>query len=169
MGYSYSTQQNSTELQSSSQQRQSEHIYVLFINNTVRTYHNDFEVCYKEARRLCKNITFDLMMTHGSSNYVSFEEEKREDGSCNIIIYCTPKNMLGNIIRQIDSVILIKKIEKLNPTEEEYTTKKYVENMTEENEDDNESENESSEQDEEGDNKDEEEVEENEVSEEKTE
>jgi hypothetical protein len=165
MGYSYSTQQNSTQLQSSSQQRQSEHIYVLFINNTVRTYHNDFEVCYKEARRLCKNITFDLMMTHGSSNNVSFEEEKREDSSCNIIIYCTPKNMLGNIIRQIDSVILIKKIEKLNPTEEEYTTKKYVENMTEENEtSDNDEEDEN--EDEEDENEDEEE---NKVTEEKTE
>ena len=108
----------------------SEHIYILFMNNTVKTYHDDFEVCYKEARRLCKNITFDLMMTYGSSNYVSFEEEIRDDGSCNIVIYSTPKNMFGNMSRQIDTVILIKKIEKLKSEEEEYATRTHVENVT---------------------------------------
>ena len=130
MGYSYSKQQSSTDNQNMTQVQNVEHIYILFMNNTVKTYHDDFEVCYKEARRLCKNITFDLMMTYGYSNYVSFEEEIRDDGSCNIVIYSTPRNMFGNISRQIDTVILIKKIEKLKPVEEEYTTHTHVENVT---------------------------------------
>jgi hypothetical protein len=130
MGYSYSKQQSSNDNENSTQVQNSEHIYILFMNNTVKTYHDDFEVCYKEARRLCKNITFDLMMTYGSSNYVSFEEEIRDDGSCNIVIYSTPKNMFGNMSRQIDTVILIKKIEKLKSVEEEYATRTHVENVT---------------------------------------
>lgn len=130
MGYSYSKQQSSNDNENSTQVQNSEHIYILFMNNTVKTYHDDFDVCYKEARRLCKNITFDLMMTYGSSNYVSFEEEIRDDGSCNIVIYSTPRNMFGNMSRQIDTVILIKKIEKLKRVEEEYTTRTHVENVT---------------------------------------
>lgn len=147
MGYSYSKQQSSADNKNSIQDQNTENVYILFMNNTVKTYHNDFDVCYKEARRLCKNITFELMMTYGSSNYVSFEEEIRDDGSCNIVIYSTPRNMFGNMSRQIDTVILIKKIEKLKPVEEEYTTRTHVENVTDNITQDNEENNDYSEND----------------------
>jgi hypothetical protein len=147
MGYSYSKQQSSTDTQKSTQDQNTENVYILFMNNTVKTYHNDFDVCYKEARRLCKNITFELMMNYGSSNYVSFEEEIRDDGSCNIVIYSTPRNMFGNMSRQIDTVILIKKIEKLKPIEEDYTTRTNVENITNNISQDNEENNDDSEND----------------------
>lgn len=130
MGYSYSKQQSCTENQTSAQVKNDEHVYILFTNIAVKTYHNDFNVCYKEAKRLCKNITFDLMMTYGSSNDISFEEEIRDDDSCNIVIYCTPKNMLGNMRRRVDTVILIQKIDKLKPVEEDYTTCTHIENSS---------------------------------------
>jgi len=122
MGYSYSTPASSPENFSAekpavdSNQTTTdvkEPIFILKHNETILSYHRNYNEVYRAARRLAKRVGFRFMINHGSSNLMRLTEVMNQEGSPeNIIIYTIPVNVVFRR-EQVYSNIQILKIDKL--------------------------------------------------------
>lgn len=131
MGYTYSTTYNSDNLyqdvdkktvnmeETTPLDNSDNSVFVLSVDRNNISYHTDFQTVYDEALCIAKEMAFDIMIKHGSSFSVSVEEDYYNDDEYSVINVYTRSTNSINFSRELNSSILIEKLNKSSKKNDE--------------------------------------------------